>query len=208
MILAGGFGVIGVAVCVALVESAMRAGNAPEPVAISEVEETAPAVKKLERFEPALGAAETESPARAEVRQTSAPGLPGPSVGNARLRVKRAAAAMDLGTGFWDQARVSKDEARVALSSVGADAGAETVWWLAINDLSLDPEVRRDLIEDLNEDGFSDPKHPGKEDLPLIESRIMLIEELSREPMDDVNGDAFAEAYKDLLNMQGRLEGQ
>jgi len=53
----------------------------------------------------------------------------------------------------------------------------------------------------LNEDGLSDPDHPGPEDLPLILSRLRLIEEMAPYAMDEVNADAFAEAYKDLLNM-------
>ena len=71
----------------------------------------------------------------------------------------------------------------------------------AINDPNLPAEERKDLIEDLNEDGLSDPKHPGPEDLPLILNRLQLIEELAPDAMDRVNADAFAEAYKDLNNM-------
>ena len=64
---------------------------------------------------------------------------------------------------------------------------------------------RKDLIEDLNEDGLSDPRRPGPEDLPLILSRMMLIEEAAPYAMDQVNADAFQEAYKDLMNMAARL---
>lgn len=91
--------------------------------------------------------------------------------------------------------------AREALSLVGADLDAEEYWVAAINDPSLSADERQNLIEDLNEDGLSDPKHPGPEDLPLILSRIQLIEELEPFAMDQVNADAFAEAYKDLVNM-------
>jgi hypothetical protein len=92
-------------------------------------------------------------------------------------------------------------DARVALALVGDDPEAEAYWVAAINDPALPANERKDLIEDLNEDGLSDPKHPGPEDLPLIVSRIKLIEELAPYAMDPVNEDAFAEAYKDLLNM-------
>ncbi len=91
--------------------------------------------------------------------------------------------------------------ARMALSFVGADPVAEAYWIGAINDPSLSADERQNLIEDLNEDGLSDPKHPGPEDLPLVLNRIQLIEQLAPNAMDQVNADAFAEAYKDLLDM-------
>jgi hypothetical protein len=37
--------------------------------------------------------------------------------------------------------------------------------------------------------------------MPMIWSRIFLIEELAPYSMDDANADAFAEAYKDLLDL-------
>ena len=57
----------------------------------------------------------------------------------------------------------------------------------------------------MNEEGFSDPKNPGLEDLPLIVIRLERIRELAPDAMDKVNADAFAEAYKDLANMFVRL---
>lgn len=91
--------------------------------------------------------------------------------------------------------------ARLALAFVGADADAEDYWLAAINDPSLPANERQDLIEDLNEDGLSDPKHPSPEDLPLILNRLELIEEVGPYAMDKVNADAFIEAYKDLTNL-------
>jgi len=91
--------------------------------------------------------------------------------------------------------------ARAALSYVGADPEAELYWYQAINDPSLGPQERQDLIEDLNEDGLSDPHHPTADDLPLILNRIQIIEEVVWDAMDEVNADAFLEAYKDLVNL-------
>ncbi len=88
---------------------------------------------------------------------------------------------------------------------MGADPAAEGYWYAAINDPQLSAHERQDLIEDLNEDGLSDPANPAYEDLPLILSRLQLIEEVAPEAMDQVNADAFAEAYKDLLEMANRL---
>ncbi len=95
--------------------------------------------------------------------------------------------------------------ARVALRFVGADPDAEAYWGMAINDPSLSAHERQDLIEDLNEDGFPDPEHPTASDLPLIVSRIDLIEELAPAAVDKVNWDAFLEAHKDLVNMYVQL---
>jgi hypothetical protein len=102
---------------------------------------------------------------------------------------------------------VPVEVARVALAYVGTDPEAEAVWYTAINDPSLSDHARQDLIEDLNEDGFADPKNVTPDELPLVVSRLALIEELAPDAMDQVNADAFAEAYKDLANMYVRLTG-
>lgn len=96
---------------------------------------------------------------------------------------------------------IQDPDARDALSLVGADPDAEQYWVSAINNPNLPPEERKNLIEDLNEDGLSDPHDPGPQDMPLILSRIQLIEDLAPDSMDQVNADAFAEAYKDLVNL-------
>ena len=98
--------------------------------------------------------------------------------------------------------------ARAALAFVGLDADAEEYWAEAINNANLPSEERRNLIEDLNEDGLPDPRHPTTQDLPLIVSRLELIEEMAPDAMDQVNEEAFAEAHKDLRNIYQRLTGQ
>jgi NACalpha-BTF3-like transcription factor len=84
---------------------------------------------------------------------------------------------------------------------VGADAEAEAVWYEAINDPNLSRNARKDLIEDLNEEGFEDRKQPTEDDVQLIVRRLALIEELAPDAMDEINAAAFEEAYKDLVNM-------
>jgi hypothetical protein len=91
--------------------------------------------------------------------------------------------------------------ARVALTFVGSDPAADEYWVAAINNPSLPAKERQNLIEDLNEDGLTDPKHPSPADLPVILNRLDLIEEYAPFSMDQVNYDAFQEAYKDLLNL-------
>lgn len=98
--------------------------------------------------------------------------------------------------------------ARAALSLVGSDSEAEELWLAAINDPDLPANERKDLIEDLNEDGFPSPRQLTADDLPLILSRIALIERLAPDALDEVNAEAFLEAYKDLWNMYERLVGQ
>ena len=79
------------------------------------------------------------------------------------------------------------------------------VWIAAINDPSLPSDVRSNLIEDLNEEGFPDHRNITSDDLPLIVNRMILIEGLLFEAMDEANFDAFLEAYKDLENMYSRI---
>jgi len=70
------------------------------------------------------------------------------------------------------------------------------------------PAGGQDLIEDLNEEGFQDPKRLTQVDLPLILSRIELIELLAPSAIDDVNAAAFKEAHKDLVAMRDRALSQ
>jgi hypothetical protein len=76
----------------------------------------------------------------------------------------------------------------------------------AINDMSLSANHRKNLIEDLNQDGFSDTKNLSARDLLLIQNRIALIENLAPSATDPANAAAFQEAYKDLLKMQERVK--
>lgn len=98
-------------------------------------------------------------------------------------------------------------DARDALGRVGADPESEMIWFTAINDPAMLPNARKDLIEDLNETGFPDPKHLTPDDLPLIVSRLRIIDTLAPDAMDDTNAAAFAEAYKDLVNMLAKVAG-
>lgn len=98
--------------------------------------------------------------------------------------------------------------ARLALSFAGADTQATEFYTQTVNDKSLTGNHRSNLIEDLNEDGFPDPRNLTPNDLPLVENRIALVEQLAPGAMDKVNADAFQEAYKDLVNMRAKITGQ
>lgn len=91
--------------------------------------------------------------------------------------------------------------ARVALAYVGAVADADQFYQQTINDRALPKSARKNLIEDLNEDGLNF-KNLSATDLPLIQKRMELIEKISASAMDEVNAAAFKEAYKDLANMR------
>ena len=95
--------------------------------------------------------------------------------------------------------------ARAALARVGIDRAAESYWYAAINNPSLPANERKDLIEDLNEDGLNDPHNPTPDDLPVILNRIELIEAVGPDAMDKTNADAFQEAYKDLVNLAAKV---
>jgi hypothetical protein len=127
---------------------------------------------------------------------------------------QQAVSAMPRPTGAaWRGARPQdrnlKDPlAREALTFVGADLAATEIWSRSINNRELPANERQDLIEDLNEEGFQDPKRLTRDDLPLILSRIELVELLAPSAIDDVNAAAFKEAHKDLINMRDRILSQ
>jgi|KBSSwiStaDraftv2_1062776.scaffolds.fasta_scaffold63036_3 hypothetical protein len=95
-----------------------------------------------------------------------------------------------------------------ALRLVGVDPAAEQTWERAIHDRSLPDGVRSDLIEDLNDEGYTDNDRPGQADLPLILARMQILERLMPNAQDAVEAAAMAEAYKDLLEMYEKLGGQ
>jgi len=97
---------------------------------------------------------------------------------------------------------------RTALGLIGRDPKADEVWIQIINDPSLPANARKNLIEDLNEDGLEDRRNPTINDQPVIMYRIQLIEQLAPNAMDKTNADAFQEAYKDLVNLAGRFTEQ
>lgn len=98
-----------------------------------------------------------------------------------------------------------EDEIRAVLDLVGIDNEATEAWTKAINDPTLAAECRTNLIEDLNEAGFANPKQMAKDDLPLIVGRIQLIDQLAGHAMDQTNAAAFKEARKDLEEMRGQV---
>jgi hypothetical protein len=97
--------------------------------------------------------------------------------------------------------------ARDALALVGSDPDAEQYWLSAIFDNSLPDNERGDLMEDLNETGFDDPKNLTANDLPLIVSRLQIINAVLPEA-DDFMTEHLLEAQKDLAKMFAQASGQ
>jgi len=118
--------------------------------------------------------------------------------------------AVPIAARWYDDPRITDPArkepfARLALSYVGADAQANEFYERAINDQTLSKSHRKNLIEDLNQDGFPDTKNLSARDLPLIQNRIALIENMAPGATDPINAAAFQEAYKDLLKMRDRV---
>lgn len=93
--------------------------------------------------------------------------------------------------------------ARLALAYVGANPQAVQLWHEAILDPSLSPGQRRNLIEDLNDDGILNRKTPTPEDLKLIANRFALTQAYLQQDYvlnDKLLNAAFLEANKDLAN--------
>jgi hypothetical protein len=172
-----------------------RAGLNASTTPLQATRPAAPAPAAVPEVEPA-----PESSALPMVVADRTPGESTPPVAG-QPQAKPDAKAAPPKAGGPAKEPLKDPEARDALAFVGADWEAEVYWCGAINNPDLPAHERQDLIEDLNEEGFADPKHPTPEDLPLILNRILLIEDLGPYAMDQVNADAFAEAYKDLLNL-------
>ncbi len=103
--------------------------------------------------------------------------------------------------------KLKEQRGRAALALIGHDPAADEAWIQVINDPSVPANARKNLIEDLNEDGLN-YRNLSSNDLPVILYRIQLIENLAPNAMDQVNAEAFKEAYKDLVNMVERLGRQ
>jgi hypothetical protein len=95
-----------------------------------------------------------------------------------------------------------------ALWYLGVDPEAEKTWSRAINDPNMPPGVRSDLIVDMIDEGYTDNDHPTKADLPVIRARLEILERYAPYAMDRVNAEAFAEAYRTMLELYIRLGGE
>jgi len=96
---------------------------------------------------------------------------------------------------------------RVALNFVGANDQALDLYHKAALDPQLKPDQRRQLVEDLNQDGLSNARNPTPEDLKIIANRYALTQTYLQQDYvknDKVLNAAFLEANKDLANMLQR----
>lgn len=101
---------------------------------------------------------------------------------------------------------------RIGLTYVGAadnqvNDQAVQLFHAAINDPSLSPEQRQNLIEDLNQDGLSNRRNPTPDDLKIIANRYQLAQwylQQSSVQNDPTFAAPFTEANKDLVNLLQR----
>lgn len=96
---------------------------------------------------------------------------------------------------------------RVALTYVGANDQALPLFHAATIDPALKPDQRRNLVEDLNQDGLSNRRNPTPEDLKVIANRYTLTQTYLQQEYvqnDKTLNAAFREANKDLANMLRR----
>jgi len=94
--------------------------------------------------------------------------------------------------------------ARLALAFVGANQRAGELFHTAVLDQALLPDQKRELVEDLNQDGLSNKKAPTPEELKIIANRYALTQTYLQQDYvqnDKVLSAAFREADKDLRNM-------
>ena len=96
---------------------------------------------------------------------------------------------------------------RLALNYVGANDQALELYHKAALDAQLKPDQRRNLVEDLNQDGLSNRRNPTPEDLKLIANRYTLTQSYLQQDYvknDKLLNAAFLEAHKDLANLLQR----
>jgi hypothetical protein len=97
---------------------------------------------------------------------------------------------------------------RYALTYAGEDPSATEFWHNAVNDQTFPFSQRRELIEDLNQDGLQNEDNPTPRDALLIAARLELIEKYYSETQDPVIRDAWREAGKDLKHMGQKFLSQ
>ncbi len=97
--------------------------------------------------------------------------------------------------------------ARLALTYVGANEQAAELFHTAVLDQTLTPDQKRNLVEDLNQDGLSNTRNPTPEELKIIANRYKLTQAYLQQDYvlnDKLLNAAFREADKDLRNMLQR----
>lgn len=132
------------------------------------------------------------------------------------LQQSLGAQSMALVSRYYQDARLSEPGSkeplvRAALAYVGANEQALDLYHSALFDTSLSPDQKRNLVEDLNEDGIANRRTPTPEDLKLIENRYALTQSYLQQDYvrnDKLLNEAFHEADKDLRNMLDRAASE
>jgi hypothetical protein len=117
--------------------------------------------------------------------------------------------SVDLVARLYEDSRVNTADgkeslARVALAYVGTSGPALQLFHKAVLDQTLLPDQKRNLIEDLNEDGIINRKTLTPTDLEVVANRYAITQEYLRQDYVTQNqtlNAAFLEADKDLRKM-------
>lgn len=104
--------------------------------------------------------------------------------------------------------RTIEERARAAVAQVGVNDEAETAWLAAVNNKNVPANTRAELIYALAEEGYSDPDEFTEDDLPLIAARIVLIERVGAEAIDQTNAAAFNAVHATLAALTQQLMTQ
>ena len=84
------------------------------------------------------------------------------------------------------------------------DRQVDALYKIAIKDTNLTADSRRELIEDLNQDGFDNLKNLSERDQQLVQNRLALIDQSRNAADPKIISDAFNEAEKYLKAMLAR----
>lgn len=98
--------------------------------------------------------------------------------------------------------------ARESLTMVGVSAEANEYWFAAVNNPEVPTIQRQVLIAALSEVGFEDPNNPTEEELPLIMSRITLLQRLAQNPLDQASATAIQATSAALVDMAAQVTGE
>jgi hypothetical protein len=128
------------------------------------------------------------------------------------LRQTLGEQAVPIAAQVWQDPRMTSEKkeplASVALNYVGANAQADALFQTAVNDVALGGDLRRNLIESLSQNGFPNPKEVTVTDLPLIQKRLVFIEQAAAQATDPAIANAFDEVRRDLVAMQAQAIGR